>query len=339
MNTWYTSHLLRRTAAVFAAVAGFHVAADSQAAQISLSSGGTCTFGTMNVTPAGNLEVQCTGSSTGPGPAGTFALSGGALALQVSTSSSPTNQLTVSRAGGTTDQVTVSYSIASASSSCTPMAAGTLTFNNGSSTSQAIPVTATATAGTCDVTISAPTIVGTQTATTAPTLGLLTATVTVTAAPPPPPPGTCPTPPANMVTADLGWPGLTTRIALLSGQVVSFPAPPARTTGISNVVRIAETVTTPNQSFLEVTLSKCPGVIDSTAGGGRCYIGSYVTNLNELVYYYNTAGARNENWIRIQGACYAPIGDGVWFVNARWTYAFSPYGTGQYVFQWGNGPY
>src|SRR5882672_1896214 len=114
-------NLLRRTSAALAAIAGLMIAADSQAAQISLSSGtSTCTYNGMTVTPSGDFTVACTTSTPPtPGAGGTFTLSTTSVSLQVSTTAS--TSLYVTRSGGTTDAVNVAYTIAG--SSCTAVAA------------------------------------------------------------------------------------------------------------------------------------------------------------------------------------------------------------------------
>src|SRR5438034_5447174 len=118
-------NLLRRTSAALAAVAGLMIAADSQAAQISLSSGtASCTYNGMTVTPAGDFTVTCTTTAApAPGNGGTFALSTSSVSLQVGTTA-PTS-LYVTRSGGTTDAVNVAYTI---TGNCTAVAAGTATF-------------------------------------------------------------------------------------------------------------------------------------------------------------------------------------------------------------------
>src|SRR5258708_15975116 len=141
-------NLLRRTSAAVAAIAGILIGADLQGAQISLSSGtSTCTYNGMTVTPAGDFTVTCTTTAPpAPGNAGQFALSSGTLALQVSTSSST---LVVTRSGGTTDAISVPYSITSGATPSCNTSSGALNFAPASSTSRPIAVTATTTWATC----------------------------------------------------------------------------------------------------------------------------------------------------------------------------------------------
>ncbi len=182
-----TQSLLRRTAAAIAAIAASCFAAQVYAANIELRTPtntlvGSCPYGSMSVTPAGDFTVSCNATGGGPpapGPAGAFALSTSSLPLQVSTS----GNLLVTRAGGITDAVTVGYAIASATNSCVTTSSGTVTFPDQNAASRQIPVTATGVIGTCTVTLTSVTAAGTTVATTGPTFSSTPATVNVTAAP------------------------------------------------------------------------------------------------------------------------------------------------------------
>jgi hypothetical protein len=321
------------------------LAADSQAAQITLqsASSNTCQYQGMTVTPAGDFTVSCapTGPVT-PGAGGTFALSSAGLALQVGNSSS---QLVVNRSGGTTDAVTVAYAVATGTASCNT-SSGTLNFANGSSASQPIAVTATGTPGTCTVTISNVATVGTATASPAPTLGSpALANVTVSAA------GGggggngagCPTPPSDMFAGTVfDPPGSNTTITLVSKQIASYTLPnDPYLKKNSGTIGIGETTGTVAGSFIEVTVSKCKGVIDPTAGS--CYFGSYTQGWNEMTWFFQT-GPYSLSQITARNYCYAPKLDSTgapqtWYFNVRWTYPFSQWGFGRYVFAPSDGPY
>src|SRR5258708_16935423 len=302
----------------------------------------------MTVTPAGDFTVTCTTTAPpAPGNAGQFALSSGTLALQVSTSSST---LVVTRSGGTTDAISVPYSITSGATPCCNTSSGALNFATASSTSQPIAVTATTTVGTCTVTITAPTTVGTATASTAPSLGSpASATVTVTAAPPPPPPGSCPTPPANMVThadsqaTDFGPQGTRTTLTMLHQQIGSFRLPDGTVlAGNSAKMKIGETTGTVLGSYLELTISKCPGVIDPSAPPA-CYWATSCPNYNELLWFYQL-GPYALTTLQSHNFCYAPRLDATgapqqWYLNAPWTYPHSAWGIGRYGFTWGSAGY
>jgi len=146
-----------------------------------------------------------------------------------------------------------------------------------------------------------------------------------------------------MVVGNFDVQGTLTTVTMVSRQIGSFALPDASPLGRSSgTMKIGETTGTVAGSFLEVTISKCPGVIDTTAGG--CYGGTYTQNYTELSWFH-TLGPYTLGAIQSRGYCYAPRLEPTtgalqtWYLNFRWTYNYSAWGFGRYVFTWGNGPY
>jgi len=141
---------------------------------------------------------------------------------------------------------------------------------------------------------------------------------------------------------DFGPQGTLTTLSLQSRQVFSLPLPDASTLGgNSGRMKIGETTGTVGGSFLEVSISKCRGVIDPTVLG--CYQGTYVQNYNEMTWFFQL-GPYALTTIQSRAFCVAPKLDSTgappqWYVNARWTYSYSAWGFGRYVFTWGSGGY
>lgn len=138
--------LLRRTAALVGAIAALTVPGIATSQTVTLSSGASCTYSQMTVSPSGNVVVSC-GPGTG---AGSFSLT---APTSLATSLTTTSEIRVNRASGTAGAIDVAFSILG--SGCT--AAGTtspLTFPNGSSASIPIAVNTSASIGSCTVSIT-----------------------------------------------------------------------------------------------------------------------------------------------------------------------------------------
>jgi hypothetical protein len=148
-----------------------------------------------------------------------------------------------------------------------------------------------------------------------------------------------------MVTPSLDTQGGVITLDMPSGRIASFVLPNdaslARNTGLFG---IGETSATPQGSYIEVSVSKCRGVIDTSVPRG-CYFGSYTQNWNEVSWFFQT-GPYTAAAFTARGFCSALKVDATgapqtWYVNVRWTYPGVPYwgNFGRYMFQWGNGSY
>jgi hypothetical protein len=154
---------------------------------------------------------------------------------------------------------------------------------------------------------------------------------------PPPVSGTCPPPPSNMLTGDLGPSGSLYHSRLQSGQVVSFPLPQLKQQGFhSNQASVVETTATAPGSLLEMCISKCPGVIDKNAG--KNYYESYTQNFNQIAWFYDTTPPYTPSWVEAAGYALALPADGPWYLNVKVTYPSAPQGYDERVIQWGTGP-
>ena len=152
--------LIRRTAAVLGAIAALTVTGIATSQTVTLSSGGSCTYSQMTVTPNGNVEVTCA-STAGPGVFGIV------VPLNMATGSTTTGtQARITRGSGTAGAVDVNFAL-SGSSSCTSSTASPVTFAAGEGGSKGIIISAGASPGTCvvGITPSAGTVSGTGSAT------------------------------------------------------------------------------------------------------------------------------------------------------------------------------
>jgi hypothetical protein len=317
------SGLLRRTAVVVAAVAGLFASMASEAAVVTLvnANGSSCSYSTMSITPDGNVAVQCAGTTPPPantGDAGSFAFTASAAVANAG----DTVPLTISRATGSTGAVSVPYSITG--TACTN-ANGTASFADGGSTASIGVVTIAA--GTCNVSLGTPSTGATVA--TAPRLGSpATVAVTVNAVAPPSTAG-CAAPPADMLTASFKSIGAVLLQMQKSGQVVSIPLPEVVSGYHSGQVVFSESAGgafTPQPVSLNISISKCPGVVD-TDTSNSCNLVNTNGNYNAMTWfaapYSVIQDAPSANRYSF---CWAPRSEGQWYVNARWTYSSCAFG-------------
>ena len=349
----YQTNLLRRTAVAFAAVAGFFIAAPSQAAVVTLtgSSGNSCTYSSMSVQPDGSFNVSCspptTTTNTTPGAAGQFAF---VNATGTTASIGGNYQFPVSRVNGTTGSVSIVYTVAGAG--CTN-GVGTLTFPDGS-TAQNAQIWALTANSTCTITLGTPTT--TATVSSAPTLGT-PSTMTISVAPSTtttgptgpttPPPATCPTgytTPANMLNMNLGGIGNPLLAMAKSNQVISIPLPavqPGFSTGQIAFGESAGGAYTPQPVTLQISISQCPGLID-TDTTNRCNLTSTNGNYNSLTWFAQAYSIiKDATSANARGYCWAPAAQGQWYLNAQWAYTQCAFGaqTCGFAIQQNYGPY
>lgn len=338
----FTTNLLRRTALAFAAVAGLAITSFSQqaaAAVITLTnaSGNSCSYSSMSVAPDGSFNVQCSGGPpTNPPPsttgvAGTFSFvsatgtTGGVIGSNY--------QFPVSRTGGTTGQVDMYYTVGGAG--CVN-GVGSLSFPDGSSASQSAQVMVIANSAQCTITLGTPTT-SSSNVTSAPTLGgasVMTLTVPAANTPPPtgntptPPPG-CPAVPTDLVTLNLGGIGNPLFAMTHSGQTVSLSLPAVQSGYSSGSIVFSESAGgayTPNPVTLDISINKCPGVID-TDQTNSCNYHSTNGNYNAITWfgkaYQSIVSAAQAN---PRGLCWAGDAGTQYYVNARWTYQSCAFG-------------
>lgn len=335
-------HLLRRTAVALAAVAGFSIAANSQAAVITLTNanGNSCSYSSMSVAPDGSFNVTCTGGTTTTPTTPTTpscqttntCTSGGAFTFSQSTASAPANAqlaLFINRSGGTgAVNVPITFT-----GSCTYNGAPqvTATFADGQNVLGFYA--STGAAGTCSVGFGAPSMVS-GTVDNPPTAS---GTIAVTVGNgggstlPPPPSGTCPTgftAPTDAIPMTLGGLGNPLFAMAHSGQVVTIPLPDTAAGASSGVVAFGESAGgayTPQPVTLYISINKCPGYVD-TDQSNRCNITSTNGNYNSVTWMSKAYGAINTaQAANNRGYCWAADG-GKYYVNTRWTYSSCAFG-------------
>ena len=337
MSTPIKSNLLRRTTVAVAAVAGLLMSVDSTAANVTLKNGNgnTCIYTGMNIDPAGNVNVDCSGTATNPTSPGTFALS----ATAFTATAGSTTAVTVLRSGGTTGSVAVTYGMSGAG--CSAAGAGTLSFSDGqSSSSFNVPVGAS---GVCNVSIS----VGSGATLGSPSA----ATVTVSGSgggttPTPAPSASCPTgfsAPQDLLDGTLGGNGNVLLQMQKSGQVVSIPLPTVPTfTGQVAFGESAGGAYTPQPVTLEISISKCKGLIDTNRTNNYCNLTSTNGNYNSITWFAKAYSRLTDAASATQyGYCWAGDSGGQYYINARWTYNSCAFGAGVcgFAIQWNQGPY
>ena len=334
MSIAYTK-LLRRTLATLGA--GITLAASHPALSqgtVTLSTGQSCQYSQMTVQPNGSISVTCVTSTP---TAATFSVSAPA-SLAVSTTSS----FSVSRSGGPAASLTVNYSVTGAS--CTNTS-GSLTFAQGGA-AQTVGLTTNATAGSCVVSITAP-----AGHTASP--GSANISVTSTTTPPvDPPPAGCPAPASDYKYQTMDkWRSLTPnqvatewnsvdQLRLNSGQIATYDAINVPNAGsVVVVLTQGQQAATPQPVLTEMSVSKCPGVIDTSVAA--CYMRGTFINNNQSPRLYRgpvqvAPGIVWDSQAKLgYRGCYAPQNE-KWYVNVRWTFASCPYGVGQCGFsmQW-----
>jgi len=127
----------------------------------------------------------------------------------------------------------------------------------------------------------------------------------------------------------------------LSGQIVSIPLPTLA--GNSIKVAFGESAGgayTPSPVTLEISINKCPGLVETDLTN-RCNLSSSNGTYNSMTslikpYSIITNGTIANRY----GICWAADG-GQYYVNARWTYANCAFGAQVcgFAIQYNQGPY
>jgi hypothetical protein len=100
-----------------------------------------------------------------------------------------------------------------------------------------------------------------------------------------------------------------------------------------------QTTMTPPSPVIDISVSKCPGVIEPYLHP-NCKLTTSFINFNAITIFNRLPpGYNNQDDLAGLG-CYAPEAE-TYYVNVRWSFASCPYGPGQCGFhnQWNEGPY
>jgi hypothetical protein len=130
-------------------IAALTVTGTATAAEVQLSTGHSCTYSTMTVTPNGNVVVNC-GTS-----AASFSVTAPSSLPQNFTT---TTEVKIARTGSTTDAVDVGYSI---TGPCTAPSGGSLNIPSGAASSNLVIETGAASSTRCIISVTAPPAGGT----------------------------------------------------------------------------------------------------------------------------------------------------------------------------------
>jgi hypothetical protein len=159
------------------------------------------------------------------------------------------------------------------------------------------------------------------------------------APPAPPPPTGCPAPQPHQVV-NLGWSSTALELRLPSGYIASFPIPAPNSAKASVQLAQGQQQASPVDGFSEMSISKCPGVIDTS--NASCYSkqpnGLNFTSSKDA-YTKPVHGFNSQATLGYRG-CWAPASEGQWYVNVRWTYSGACFGQAcGYAMQWLPGAY
>jgi hypothetical protein len=340
MTSTHTQNLLRRTAVAIAALAVSLVALPAAALTVTLKDAvgtGNCTYSGMAVDPAGNVTVTCSSSIStnlpppSTDPAGTFNVTIPLTSMQgPATGAAPqvnVTSFTVARSGGTTGDVSMTYTI---SGTACWTGAAQMGIPSGAAASTPIGLTMIG-PGTCTVTISN---------LSAGVLGASpSATINVTLPTPSggggggsggtvPTVAGCPTPDASTQMysmPDPAAPGFNLMVA--SGVVASIPIKAGSLYPTSSVPpgHLQESLSlgespityTPSAYTLDMSMSRCPGVITNTNTADQCNMTGY-TQQNGATFTWSN----NQAYAKGSLLCYVPDPTTEqWYINIRYRYS------------------
>ena len=152
----------------------------------------------------------------------------------------------------------------------------------------------------------------------------------------------CPLP-SNVVASSVNGIGHPTLQMQYSGQVAFIPmrAPsPGRASGQISFGESAGGAYTPQPVTLEVSISKCPGIIDTNTAGNFCNLRSTNGNYNSITFMSQSYQTINSGNAAQYGYCWAGEG-GQYYLNARWTYSSCAFGASicGFAIQYNDGPF
>lgn len=343
--------LLRRTAVALAAAAALLISIPASAANVTFSgasAGETCAYASMSVDPAGNVVVSCSAQATGgligsggtppppPPPAtgpDTFTLS--APVSTVATNGTFTAVITRTGVHSTTD-VGLNIAVIGACSSTAAAVGGggSIVAHPTDNGPFSIPVVAGATGGTCTILFNVGYGGGVPGGSTQLniTVGASTTPVSTPTGTNPGPVAGCPAPDASMTSYVFpATPGQRVDnngfsfFVLPPNAVGTLPLPKTLSGQSGGQVQLTYgTYTASTQTLVEISISKCPGVIDNTGGS--------LTGSNPACYFSSfTAADAQVDWVAklINGAtvsaskCMALESNGTFYANIRYTYTTS----------------
>jgi hypothetical protein len=330
-----TTNFLRRTTlslgAALALAAGSAAFAQGTVT-LTGTSGNSCNYQTMTVTPNGNIAVNC--GVVNPQVA-TFALSHASASSSPAYSLPPntTSSATVTRTGGPGEALMVMYNVSG--TGCNSTTGGIMMLTG---QSQTIPFSVRAAGTNCTVTIGAPS--GGHTASPA----NLTFTAQSSSGgggggggggvPGCPAPLTSSINGAERPDGDKGivinigdFQGVTNTYGVSSGAIIYWPVP-TPTTSVKAGFSQGQTARTPPTPLIEYQVSKCPGVwLTDGSVASQCTTRATMTgNQNELtIWTAPAAGVDEQSDLINPNICYAPIGTATYYINVRTTFASCPY--------------
>ncbi|MEO7742707.1 MAG: hypothetical protein ABIR98_07215, partial [Usitatibacter sp.] len=267
----------------------------------------------------GGVQVQCSGTTNPPptnAAAETFVMSTASISAQANSVAN----FAVQRSGGSGaafGPTTVQFSYSG--SGCAITGTYPVAFAAGQMSS---PIgTPLAGSGTCAATLVAPPSPG--------VLGSPSSTViTLPGGGSTPPPG-CPAAPQDMLSATFAGLGNPLLQMQRSGQVVQIPLPSMTSSGQVTFGESAGGAYTPQPVTLEVSINKCPGVID-TDYTNRCNIRSTNGNYNSITWLAKTYQGRGGNidstTANANGLCWGGDTGSQYYINARWSYSSCAFG-------------
>ncbi len=344
MSTPSKISLLRRTFVALASATALMAAADAHAqGKVKLSNAGgkdECSYSSMSITPDGSVTVQCSGTAPPPPPppiGETFVMSVAAMSAAPHT----VVQIPVTRSGpvGTVFGAMV-LNFTYQGSGCAISGVYPLTFAAGEMSSPVIaPMAGDGICTAALIAPSAPATLGTPSST------VITVGSGGTTPQPPPAAGVnCPTgysPPINLLSNSFLGKGNPLLQMQASGQVVSIPLPSMGNWSTGQVTfGESPTASTPQPVTIEISINKCPGLIDTNIEN-RCNVRSTNGHNNSITWFARAYSIITGPEIANQrGYCWGG-GSDQYYINARWTYQACGFGQQVcgFAVQYNDGPW
>lgn len=156
-----------------------------------------------------------------------------------------------------------------------------------------------------------------------------------------PPSGACPAVSGGVIDSTLIYSGLNI-LRMGSGAVAALPLLPVRDGRKSAQAQLGETTTSPDPVTIEMSISRCKGQIESTAGSPLapgCMVKSQQRNFNTIVWIGKPYPGVDQATADRRGWCIAYESDGVpRYVNVRYTYSNCQYQPCGFAIQGQDGP-
>ena len=335
MPSFNFTQLLRRTTVALASVSAFTVAGHAAAQTITLSgsTSNNCPFSTMTVQNNGNVNVTCTGGGAQGSP-GSFSVANAPAALTWNA----TGSWNIARSGGTTGAADVGYSI---EGGCGPLPlTGTVHFDDAGATSIPMSIRTPNNDTTCTVRITSASVgtIGTPSANvvvnstgTAPSGGgggggggSTPTSFPVTAG--------CSAQPLDLMPFSIEYRGVGS-LSLAGSQIATSALPNLSAPLVVNGVQLRGALTSaqailgvgpasPLSSIVEISINRCPGVIDSSVGA--CYMRMANPQFEALTWVDRPTNVfPDKATATAYGVCPAYLSDsaGPYYVNVRYNYS------------------